>query len=78
MVKNEYQLLYGGASKPHYLMNEEECLIVGEKILNRVKEKAFSRGLPIYYEVNGLVIAEFGDGRKFEVENQELVRSYEG
>lgn len=78
MVKNEYQLLYGGAVKPHYLMNEEECLIVGEKILNRAKEKAFSRGLPIYYEVEGIVIAEFADGRKFVVENQELVRPHNG
>jgi hypothetical protein len=78
MVKNEYQLLYGGASKAHYLMNEEECLVVGEKILNRAKEKAFSRGLPIYYEVAGVVIAEFADKRKFIVENQELVRPYHG
>ena len=51
---------------------------VAQKVVERAKEKAFSRGLPIYYKVNGLVIAEFADGKKFEVENQELVRPYNG
>ncbi len=78
MVKNEYQLLYGGAVKSFHLMNEKERMEVAKKVVERAKEKAFSRGLPIYYEVKGLVIAEFADGRKFEVENQEFVRSYEG
>ena len=78
MVKNEYQLLYGGAAKSFHLMNEKERMEAAQKVVERAKEKAFSRGLPIYYKVNGLVIAEFADGKKFEVENQELVRPYNG
>lgn len=78
METGDFTLLYGGAAKPAYLMTPEEYKEAAQRVVNRAKEKAFSRGLPIYYGVNGLVIAEFSDGRKFEVENRELVRSYEG
>ena len=48
MVKNEYQLLYGGAAKSFHLMNEKERMEAAQKVVERAKEKAFSRGLPIY------------------------------
>ncbi len=32
-------------------------------ILRRVKEQAFSKGLPIYYGKDGKVVAEYADGR---------------
>jgi hypothetical protein len=76
MKTGDFTLLYGGAAKPAYLMTPEEYKEAAQRVVNRAKEKAFSRGLPIYYGVNGLVIAEFSDGRKFEVENRELVRPY--
>lgn len=72
----EIVLMYGGATKPSYLMTPEEYKEAAQRVVNRAKEKAFSRGLPIYYGVNGLVIAEFADKKKFVVENRELVRPY--
>ncbi len=76
METGDFTLLYGGAAKPAYLMTPKEYKEAAQRVVNRAKEKAFSRGLPIYYSVNGLVIAEFADGKKFEVENRELVRPY--
>jgi hypothetical protein len=76
METEEIVLMYGGAAKPAYLMTPEEYKEAAQRVVNRAKEKAFSRGLPIYYEIKGIVIAEFADGRKFEVENRELVRPY--
>lgn len=70
------QLLYGGASKAFYLMNETEKSQVAKEIRQRAKEKAFSRGLPIFYGKNNKVIAEFADGSQFLVENQELTTPY--
>jgi hypothetical protein len=76
METNNITLLYGGAAKPSYLMSPEEYKDAAQRVVNRAKEKAFSRGLPIYYNKNNLAIAEFADGRKFVVENRELVRPY--
>lgn len=56
-------LNYGGAKKFVAEMNEDELQTAGESILRRVKEKAFSKGLPIYYVQNGQVVAEYADGK---------------
>ena len=71
-------LLYGGAKIPYHAMSEAEKQQAAAEIVQRAKEKAFNRGLPIYYTVGELVIAEFADGRKFVVENQQLARPYDG
>jgi hypothetical protein len=76
METNDITLLYGGAAKPSYLMTPEEYKEAAQRVVNRAKEKAFSRGLPIYYDKNGVVIAEFADGRKFVVEGDEFVKPY--
>ena len=76
MEKISVQLLYGGASKPFHLMNETEKNEAAKEIRQRAKEKAFSRGLPIFYGKNGKVIAEYADGRRFLVENQEITTPY--
>jgi hypothetical protein len=55
-------LTYGGAEKSSFDMTAEEFKIASVSILNRAKEKAFSKGLPIYYGRNGDVIAEYADG----------------
>ena len=76
METRDFTLLYGGAAKFSFEMTPEEYKEAAQRVVNRVKEKAFSRGLPIYYSVDGLVIAEFADGKKFVVENDEFVRQY--
>ena len=76
METGDFTLLYGGAAKFSYEMTPEEYKEASRKIMVRVREKAFSRGLPVYYGIKDKVIAEFSDGRKFEVEDQELVRPY--
>ena len=76
METRDFTLLYGGAAKFSFEMTPEEYKEAAQRVVNRAKEKAFSRGLPIYYSVDGLTIAEFSDKRKFVVENRELVRPY--
>ncbi len=56
-------LNYGGAEKASNEMNEAELEKASQAILNRAKEKAFSKGLPIYYTINEPLVAEHADGR---------------
>ena len=56
-------LNYGGASKALNEMSEAELEKASQAIRNRAKEKAFSKGLPIYYTVNEQFVAEHADGR---------------
>jgi hypothetical protein len=55
-------LTYGGAEKSSFDMTPEEFSNAAKAILRRVKEKAFYKGLPIYYGKDGNVIAEYADG----------------
>ena len=60
-------LRYGGAEKSSFEMNAEELEKAATSILRRAKEKAFSKGLPIYFNKNGKVYAEYPDGSITEV-----------
>jgi hypothetical protein len=60
-------LRYGGALKSSFKMNTSELNQAASSILRRAKEKAFYKGLPIYYIDNGRIIAEHADGRKVVV-----------
>jgi hypothetical protein len=71
-------LLYGLAEKSYFDMNEAERKQAAAAGLQRAKEAAFTRGLPIIYGENGLVIAEYLDGRKFVRENGKDIRPYDG
>lgn len=61
METTAIKLLYGGAKTPYHEMSAAEKQEAAAQIVERAKEKAFSRGLPIYYAVGELVIAEFAD-----------------
>ncbi len=54
---------YGGSDKVSFDMNAREFATAAQNIVNRAREKAFSKGLPIYYKRNNNIIAEFADGR---------------
>ena len=60
-------LRYGGAQKSIFEMNTEELEQAANSILRRAKEKAFSKGLPIYFSKDGKVYAEYADGNIAEV-----------
>ena len=53
---------YGGAKKSSFEMTPEEFEEAAESVLRRAKEKAFSKGLPIYFSKDGVVMAEYPDG----------------
>ncbi len=57
-------LRFGGASKSSFSMNGLELEQVAASILRRAKEKAFYKGLPVYFTENGNVVAEYPNGRK--------------
>jgi len=63
-------LRYGGAKKSSFDMTPEEFEEASQSILRRAKEKAFSKGRPIYFGQNGVVMAEYPDGRIEEVKNK--------
>jgi hypothetical protein len=42
-------LRYGGAKKSSFEMTGEELDLAAASILQRAKEKAFSKGVPIYF-----------------------------
>lgn len=55
-------LRYGGAKKSTFEMTTKELEQAATSILQRAKEKSFSKGLPIYYGKDGKVFAEYPDG----------------
>ena len=61
-------LNYGGARKFISDMDVSELNNVKDSILRRAKEKAFSKGLPIYYNRNGKLMAEYYDGKILIIE----------
>ncbi len=65
----QLRLLYGIAEKSYFDMTDQERDIAAAKGLERAKEAAFTRGLPIIYGEQGYVIAEYADGRRFIREN---------
>jgi hypothetical protein len=60
-------LRYGGAEKSTFEMSKDELEKVAISILRRAKEKAFSKGLPIYFGKDEKVYAEYPDGNIVEV-----------
>ncbi len=64
-------LRYGGAKKSSFEMTAEELEQAAASILRRAKEKAFSRGLPIFFSKEGKVYAEYADGHIEEVKTAE-------
>jgi len=69
-------LLYGMAEKPYGDMSVAERKSVSKAAFERAKEAAFTRGLPIIYGKDGLVIAEYANGNRFVRENGKDVRPY--
>lgn len=61
---NPILLRYGGANKSSFSMNASELEQAAASILRRAKEKAFYKGLPVYFTENSNLIAEYADGRK--------------
>ncbi len=56
-------LNYGGAKKSSFEMSSSEFKEASLAIKNRAREKAFSKGLPVYISRNGNLLAEYADGR---------------
>lgn len=71
-------LLYGLAKKSYFDMNDDERAVATKAASDRAKEAAFTRGLPIIYGENGLVIAEYANGQRFVYEDGKNVRPYHG
>lgn len=55
--------LYGGAEKPVSQMSREEFEEAAHAVYSKVREQAFSRGLPVVIGRAGQVIKEYADGR---------------
>lgn len=63
MPRTPILLRYGGAKKSSFDMNREELEQASLSILRRAKERAFSKGLPIYFSKDDILMAEYPDGR---------------
>jgi len=66
---------YGKAKKPLSEFTEEDFKIVADNVYWRVRKRAWACGLPVYYGLDGRIVAEYAGGRKMEVEiiNGEIV-----
>ena len=78
MNTNQF-IQYGHAKKPFEQLNAEELAEVNERLDKKIRERAWAVGSPVYYGINGLVIAEYQDGRKMIVEevNGQMVETKE-
>lgn len=54
--------LYGGAAKSIETMTAEQFDVAAEQVYVKVREAAFSRGLPVIIEENGRAFREYADG----------------
>ncbi len=63
-------LRFGGAKKSSFEMSPLELKQAAASILSRAKEKAFSKGRPIYFGEGSKVLAEYPDGHIEEVKAQ--------
>ncbi len=54
--------LYGGSQKTVQEMTPDDFRSASDAVLTKVREQAFSRGLPIVYEVSGHTVREYPDG----------------
>ena len=61
-------LNYGRAKKSSFEMSSKELKDASTAIINRAKEKAFSKGLPVYSSKGAHLIAEYPDGRIVVIE----------
>lgn len=74
----EIRLQYGMAKKSYFEMNEMERKEVARLALEKAKFDAFSRGLPIIFSIDGLIIAEYANGERFIRENGKDIIPYDG
>lgn len=63
-------LRYGAAKKSSFDMTKEELEQTAISFVRRAKEKAFSKGLPIYFSKGGNIYAEYPDGHIEDVKKQ--------
>lgn len=70
MDANQF-IQYGHAKKPFEQLNAEELAVVNKRLNKKIRDRAWAVGSPVYYGVNGLIIAEYQDGRKMIVEKVE-------
>ncbi|CCH02860.1 hypothetical protein FAES_4861 [Fibrella aestuarina BUZ 2] len=54
--------LYGGAEKPLEKMTVDELEEAASQVYRKVREAAFSRGLPVIIKRNGQLLKEYADG----------------
>ena len=78
----DHLIQYGHAKKPFDELNAEELAEVHERLKKKIRERAWTVGSPVYYDIGDVLIAEYWDGRKMIVEevNGELIetREYHG
>ncbi len=60
---NPILVRYGRAKRSIFEMDNEEMQLAADSIVRRAKEQAFSKGLPIYFSKERVLMAEFPDGR---------------
>ena len=61
-IKIPVLLNYGGAVKSSFDMSLSEFKTASVSIRKKAREKAFSKGLPVYVSRHGKTIAEYPDG----------------
>jgi hypothetical protein len=55
--------MYGGAVKAPHELSLAEWSAVSERVMAKVRERAFSRGLPVTGEAEGVTVRTWADGR---------------
>jgi len=78
-MSSKQLIQYGHAKKPFEQLNTEELAEVNKRLDIKIRERAWAVGSPVYYGVNGFIIAEYQDGRKMIVEevNGQLIETKE-
>ncbi len=64
----DHLVQYGHAKKPFEQLNPVELTEINERLDRKIRERAWAVGSPVYYGLNGFLIAEYKEGKKMIVE----------
>lgn len=75
----DHLVQYGHAKKPFDQLSATELAEVNKRLGKKIRERAWAVGSPIYYGLNGYLIAEYKGGKKMVVEevNGQLIETSE-
>lgn len=67
IIREEDFIQKGRMKKNFFDMSDEEKEVWRQEVVENTKRSLFAKGQPLVYRKNGVLVAEYGDGRIVEL-----------